>query len=412
MKHRMTKACTLTAGAMIFGLGMSGAVAYPDDKAKEQGGDLSAILEKLPPDIREKLIVEIDRLRVEAERLKAESLERAERLKVDAAKKIEEMKRDAQERLEQIEVQLRSKAESAEAMAREQILKARAQAELAKAQAQEAAAKARAQAEKHHAEHQGDHHADHHAEGDHHAKKSVTEERRVIVREVPGGEGKNGEVQEMRVEVVKEDGQEKPVVRIFKDGKEIKADQLPGGLVIEDDLPKVDVLREAANLDKLPPEKRAEIEKAREELKMAQEKLRIAVEKLAKLQGGRQGNVMIFRGQAGGPIEVRPFMGDRLPGVPLPPGAVGRADRLPRPPLPPMMPQPPASPELENRISKAEKALDDILLELKKLQENKKDDDEDDDDDEKEEKAEKKPAREKNERRRDSGEKAGEQRKI
>lgn len=410
MKHRMAQTSALAAGAMIFGLGVSGAMAFPDDKAKEQGGDLSAILEKLPPDIREKLLVEIERLREEAEKLKAESLERAERLKSDAARKIEEMKRDAQERLEQVEVQLRSKADSAEAAAREQILKARAQAEQARAQAQEAAAKARAQAEKLHAEHAGDHHA----AGDHVDKKSMTEERTVIVRGVPGGDGKNAEVQEMRVEVVKEDGKEKPVVRIFKNGKEVKADQMPG--FVFEEMPKVDVLREAANLEKLPPEKRAEIEKARDELKMAQEKLRIAAEKLAKIQGGKQGNVMIFRGQPGEPIEVRPFMGDRVPGVPLPPGAVGRADRLPRPPLPPMAPQPPASPELEKRISKAEKALDDILLELKKLQETRKDgeedDDDDDDDDEKEVKGEKKPSREKNERRRDSGQKPREERKI
>ncbi|MBI1321980.1 hypothetical protein GC170_02165 [bacterium] len=409
MKQRMAHTRALAAGAMIFGLGVSGAMAFPDDKAKEQGGDLSAILEKLPPEVREKLLAEIERLRDEAEKLKVDSLERAERLKSDAAKKIEEMKRDAQERLEQVEVQLRSKAESAEAIAKEQILKARAQAELARSQAQEAAAKARAEAEKLHADHAGKHHA----EGDHVAKKSVTEERTVIVRGVPSGDGKNGEVQEMRVEIVKEDGQDKPVVRIFKDGKEVKADQLPGGLVIEEEMPKVDVLREAANLEKLPPEKRAELEKAREELKTAQEKLRIAAEKLAKLQGGKQGNVMIFRGQPGVPVEIRPFMGDRVPGVPLPPGAVGRADRLPRPPLPPMVPQPPASPELEKRISKAEQALDDILLELKKLQDNKKDgEDDDDDEEEKEEKGEKKPGREKNDRRRDSGDKAREERKI
>ncbi len=398
MKHRMTHTRALAAGTMIFGLGMSGAMAFPDDKAKEQGGDLSAILEKLPPEIREKLLVEIERLRVEAEKLK-----------VEASKKIEEMKRDAQERLEQVEVQLRSRADSADAVAKEQLLKARAQVELAKSQAQEAAAKARAQAEKLHAEHAGDHHADH-ADGDHVSRKSVTEERRVIVRGVPGGDGKNAQTQEMRVEVVKEDGQEKPVVRIFKDGKEIKGDQLPGGIVIED-MPKVDALREAANLEKMPPEKRAEFEKARDELKQAQEKLRLAAEKLAKIQGGKQGNVMIFRGQAGEPIEIRPFMGDRVPGVPLPPGAVGRADRLPRPPLPPMPPQPPASPELEKRISKAEKALDDILLELKKLQDNKAGDD-DDDDDEKEVKGKEKPSRDKNEKRRDSGEKPREERKI
>jgi hypothetical protein len=46
------------------------------------------------------------------------------------------------------------------------------------------------------------------------------------------------------------------------------------------------------------------------------------------------------------------------------------------------MPRPPAAgpgnPELEKRVSKAEKALDDILDELKKL----RDDDDDDDEDE------------------------------
>jgi hypothetical protein len=47
------------------------------------------------------------------------------------------------------------------------------------------------------------------------------------------------------------------------------------------------------------------------------------------------------------------------------------------------MPRPPAAgpgnPELEKRVSKAEKALDDILDELKKLRD---DDDDDDDEDE------------------------------
>lgn len=379
MFQRMAKTRALTAGAMIFGVGLSGAMAFPDDKPKEQGSDLASILEKLPPDVRERLIAEIDRVRAEAEKLKAEAIERGEQLKVEATKRLEEMKRDAQERMERVEVELRRKAESAEAGARQQIEKARAQAEVARKQALEAAEKARAEAAKQHDQH--------HGEGHNVEKKSVTEERQVIVRGVPSGDGKKGEIKEMRVEVTRQDGQEKPVVRIFKDGKEVKSDELPAGFVFEE-MPKIDALREG-NLEKLPPEKRAEIEKARIELKEAQEKLRVAAEKLAKMQGGKSGNVMVFRGEGMGPINVRPFMGDRVPGVPLPPGAVGRGDRLPKPPIMPVPPQPPAAPELEKRMSKAEKALDDILLELKKIQENLEEEDDDDDDDDKED--EKKP---------------------
>lgn len=374
MMHRMAKTRALAAGTMIFGIGLSGAVAFPDDKPKEQGADLASILEKLPPEVRERLIAEIDRVRAEAEKLKVEALERGEQLKAEATKRIEEMKRDAQERMERVEVELRRKAETAETSAREQIEKARAQAEVARQRAMQAADKARAEAAKEHGRH--------HGEGEHVEKKGVTEERRVIVSGVPIVDGKKADVKEMRVEVTRQDGQEKPVVRIFKDGKEVKADELPEGFVFEG-LPKMDVLREV-NLEKLEPEKRAEIEKARGEMKEAQERLRIAAEKLAKIQGSKPGNVMVFRADGKGPINLRPFMGDRVPGVPLPPGAIGRGDRLPKPPIMPVPPQPPAAPELEKRMSKAEKALDEILLELKKIQENLEEEDDDDDDDEKE----------------------------
>lgn len=378
MIQRMAKTRALTAGAMIFGVGLSGAMAFPDDKPKEQASDLASILEKLPPDVRERLIAEIDRVRAEAEKLKVEAIERGEKLKIEATKRLEEMKRDAQERMERVEVELRRKAETAESNAREQIEKARAQAEVARQRALMAAEKGRAEAAKEHDKH--------HGEGDRVEKKSVTEERSVIVSGVPLGDGKKSEIKEMRVEVTRKDGQEKPVVRIFKDGKEVKSDELPEGFVFEG-LPKLDVLQEV-NLEKLEPEKRAEIERARGELKSAQERLRVAAEKLAKIQGGTRGNIMVFRADGKEAMNLRSFMGDRLPGVPLPPGAMGRGDRLPKPPIMPVPPQPPAAPELEKRMSKAEKALDEILLELKKIQENLEEEEEDDDDDDEDEEKE------------------------
>lgn len=352
MRNPKAKTLGLAAVIMTLGIAMPAVMAFPDDKPKQEGGDLAAILEKLPPDVRDRLIKEIDRVRVEAERLKAEAMERGEQLRIEAAKRIEDVKRDAQERLERVEVELRRKAESAERTAREQLDKARDQAEAARVKAREADESARREAR---------------PEG--RDRRSGAE-----------GDRDRAESRQMRVEVRSENGEENAVVRIFQDGKEIKPDG--NSAMVFEAMPKVGLMP-GVDLEKLPPEKRAEFEKARDELKLAQEKLRIAMEKMAKLQGGKQENVMIYRFEGKEPVMIRPPMGDRLPGLPLPPGPAGRADRLPRQSIMPNPPiQPPAPPELERRISKAEKALDDILIELKKLQKNREEEDDDDDEEE------------------------------
>jgi hypothetical protein len=341
MREQTKTKRVLMSGAMVLGLSAATASAFPDEKEqdRDRSSDLGAVLEKLPPEVREKLIVEIERLKIEAERLKKEAMAKGEEIKRDAMKVVEEVKRDAQVRMERAEAEVRRQMESVERTRRE-------------------SAEARHHAE--HAHEEGDHAA--HAEAKDKDKKARTTERRVHVD-------------------VRKEGEGKAVMRVFEDGKEVTVKEIPADMFIEGSQ-KIALLREM-DLSKLPPEKRAAIEKARAELKEAEARMRAAAETLAKAEGRERSEVMIFRGQNMPSMDLRSFTGDRVPGVPLPPGA-GRADRMPRPPVPPIPPQPPATPELEKRVSKAEKALDEILSELQKLRElGEKDDDDDDDDDEK-----------------------------
>ena len=191
----------------------------------------------------------------------------------------------------------------------------------------------------------------------------------------------------MRVEVRKE-GDGEPQVQIFENGKPVQGFGLQSQPGVKFDVQMHPNHPHEMDLSKLPPEKREVIEKARKEFKDAEAKLKAAAEKLAKAEGRDHSNVVILRadgpgaaGMAHGQVFVIPADGQppihmrepglRLPNIPLPPG-VGLSDRMPRPPGAGR-----GNPDLEKRVSKAEKALDDILEELKKLR-----DDDDDDDDE------------------------------
>lgn len=322
------------SGLLLAALTASPALAWPDeaekpsdkpsDKSAEKK-DLGAILEKLPPEIRERVKAELERVREETNQIRREAAERGERLLDEATAKANELRRSAEKELDQL---IRQQAEAQE--------------------------KARA------------------------GKPELPP-----VPSKPKEAGK--ERHEVRVEVRKE-GDAKPEVHVFRDGQPVSP--LIFGIGASE-FPANGMLYGYVDLSKFPPEKRAEIEKARAEFKRAVGHLREAEANLAKAEGRELGQVMIFRrdgrGMPGGvvppglpPIGVIP--GDRLPNIPLPPGAMG--DRLP---LAPIQRQGPG-PELENRVSKAEKALDDILGELKKLREKSEDDDDDDDDDDKKEK--------------------------
>lgn len=312
------------SGLLLAALTASPALAWPDeaekpsdkpsDKSAEKK-DLGAILEKLPPEIRERVKAELERVREETNQIRREAAERGERLLDEATAKANELRRSAEKELDQL---IRQQAEAQE--------------------------KARA------------------------GKPELPP-----VPSKPKEAGK--ERHEVRVEVRKE-GDAKPEVHVFRDGQPVSP--LIYGIGASE-FPANGMLYGYVDLSKFPPEKRAEIEKARAEFKRAEAHLREAAANLAKAEGRVRSRTTTD--SAGGlglgyppipPMGVIP--GDRLPNIQLPPGAMG--DRLP---LPPIQRQGPG-PELENRVSKAEKALDDILGELKKLREKSEDDDDDDDD--------------------------------
>ena len=320
---------TAMAGLVMAGMTSGVAFGYPDVKEKPKG-DLGAVLEKVPPEVREKLKAEFEKIRAEAEKVRAEAMEaqkqaraRIENLEREAKTQVERVQRDAKEQVERVHNEVRRQME---AMQR-----------------------------------------------DRNAARVVEGQKLAEVKE---GDGRPRQEirREMRVEVRKE-GDGEPKVQIFENGKPVDPAtvDIRGRSNLLPLLPEVD-------LSKLPPEKRQAIEKARKEFKEAEVRFREASEKLAKTEGGNQPKVMVFTDVTSGTavlqgqphIEVRAIpLGDRLPGMPLPPGAVVRGDRLPAAPVPP------ANPELERRVSKAEKALDDILNELKKLREEEEDEDED-----------------------------------
>lgn len=326
------QARTALAGLVMAGMTSGVAFGYPDEREKPKN-DLGAVLENVPPEIRQKLKAEIEKVRAEAEKVRNEAME---------------AQKAARTRMEQMEREIRGQAERVQRDAKQQIERiqndVRRQME---ARERERYADREAQAKK--------------AHGD------VEPQRNEVRRE-------------MRVEVRK-DGDGEPKVQIFENGKPVDPNTVDvrgrmNGLAF---VPEMD-------LSKLPPEKREAIEKARKEFKEAQVRMKEAAEKLAKTEGREQRNVIIMtdvtaHGDVGHilpqiqvqgvPIQPGAMMrGDRLPGMPIPPGVVVQGDRLPRPPLPPI------NPELEKRVSKAEKALDDILNELKKLREEEEDEDE------------------------------------
>lgn len=304
---------TALASLVLTGLTTGSVFAYQGDSGKPSDrNDLGAILDKLPPETRDRIRQEIERIREDANRMKREALEQSERIQAEAGEKARALRREAEAQLERMRRQK-----------------------------------------------------------DQPKDESRPDEPKVSVS------------REVRVEVRK-DGDSKPQIQIFKDGKPVSAGEFQ--VDIKDNLAGHDA--QHLDLSKLPPEKREVIEKARAELKEAEARLRKAAENLAKAEGREKGSVMIFRadgpgavimgkpGAEGMPeIQLRGIPGDRLPRMPLPPGAM--RDRLPRPPVPPAGAP---GPELEKRVSKAEKALDEILNELKKLREESDDDDDDDDD--------------------------------
>lgn len=355
---------TTLAGLMMAGMASGVALGYPEggDKAKN---DLAAALEKVPPEVREKVKAEFDKIRAEAEKMRDQAMEAQKQ----ARQHLEQFEKDAKIQAERIQRSAKAEVERVQRDAMAQI--ERVQNEVRRAM------EAR--------EHQAN------------APRVVEGQK---LAEIPNGEGRpRQEVRrEMRVEVRKE-GDGEPKVMVFENGKPLPPDAAQGRVNLQFKAPEID-------LSKLPPEKREAIEKARKEFKEAEARFDEANKKLAKAEGrepraivigeghfiGKPVTVINVPGQEGmGRVEVRGFaVGDRLPGMPLPPGAIVRGDRLPRPPVPPAAP---ANPELEKRVSKAEKALDDILNELKKLREEEDDDDDDDDN--------------KKENRRDKGRKGG-----
>jgi gas vesicle protein len=321
------------AGLMLVSMTTGAAFGYPEDKDKPKS-DLTSVLEKVPPEVREKIKAEMDKIRAEAEKVRNQAMEiqkdariKGERIQRDAMQRAEEIQRDAKVQIERVQNEVRRAMEARDKQA-------------------------------------------HHNHG-------------------PDGGQRNEVRREMRVEVRKE-GDGEPQVQIFENGKPVQGNVVQGQPGMKLDVQMHPNHPPEMDLSKLPPEKREVIEKARKEFKDAEGKLKAAAEKLAKAEGRDHSNVVILRadgpGSAGmmahGQVFVIPADGQppidmrgpglRLPNIPLPPG-VGLSDRMPRPPA-----AGPGNPELEKRVSKAEKALDDILDELKKL----RDDDDDDDEDE------------------------------
>lgn len=313
---------TALASLVLTGLTTGSVLGYQRDSGKPSDrNDLGAILEKLPPETRDRIRQEFERIREDANRMRREALEQGKRIQAEASEKARELQREAEVQLERMRRQT-----------------------------------------------------------DQPKVESRPDEPQVSVS------------REVRVEVRK-DGDNKPQIQIFKDGKPVSAGEFQ--FEVKADHAGHDA--QHLDLSKLPPEKREVIEKARAELKEAEARLRKAAENLAKAEGREKGNVMIFRADGPGAlimgkpgaeglpeIQLRGIPGDRLPRMPLPPGAM--RDRLPRPPVPPADAP---GPELEKRVSKAEKALDEILNELKKLRDESDDDDDEEEDHHEKEKAKK-----------------------
>ena len=347
-QNSLKMARALALGFVLSGLSVSSLYAWPDEKPRENqaAADLERILDKLPPEARERIKTEIRKAREQAERAQAELGNEARRV--------------------------REEAERAGDEAREAVNRARAEAERQINRVrEEMAQKEREVANR---------------------REQANSRAEAARRENAGprdGERRVEERREVRVEVLK-DGDKEPQVKITENGRPVDPDKAKSMIATI-------VPGQPLDLSKLPPEKREVIERARRDLKEAQERLKIAAEKLAKAEGREPGQagVMMFRVDGpggmkmmeGSPnIQLRMVPGDRLPNMPLPPGLGAMGGRLPGQPIVPVpgMAIPGPGPEIERRLSKTEKALDDILAELKKLQ-SKPDDD---DDDEKEEKKE------------------------
>lgn len=288
-------------------------------KAPERS-DIGALLEKVPPELRERMTQELDRVRAEAERIRRESMEKGERIQAEAAERARQIRRDAEAQLERVRDEINRTREAAEAR----------------------------------------------RERENHGEKVESPRNPTTFS------------REVRVEVRKENGG-KPEVKVFENGKPLPSDAPITVHVV----PEGEKSGIGPDLSGLPAEKRALIEKARDEFKKAQENLKKAAENLAKAEGREKANIMIFKADGPGAvfmakpdaeglpqIQLRGIPADRLPHLPLPPGA--RGDRMPLPPIPPR-----GGVELEKRVSKAEKALDDILLELKKIRQEADEDDDD-----------------------------------
>ena len=363
-------------GLMLTSLSGSSVWAFPDEKPRgdrpageaRAADELERILSKLPPEARERITAEIRRAREQAEKARAEIGNEARRLKEQAEIEARRMK----EQIERARAEVMEKAERAAAQAKEEAMRARAEAEKqVNRMREEASQRERAAA----------------------SRREEAAKREEASRR--DGERRVEEHREVRVEVRK-DGDKEPQVTIIENGRQVDpakaremiAKVVPGGPV---------------DLSKLPPEKREVIERARRDMKEAEERLKVAAEKLAKAEGRENGGagVMMFRVEGPGGlkmegqpnIQLRMVPGDRIPNIPLPPGVGAMGGRLPAQPIMPMpgMAMPPGNgPELERRVSKAEKALDEILAELKKLQSKEKEDEDDDDDDDDDDKKEKK----------------------
>ena len=348
MRDWKRMAGTVMAGLMLAGIATGPIFGYPDDKPKDKPKtDVSSVLEKLPPDVREKIKAEMDRIRSESEKLRAQVIDiqqdarlHAERVQKETMARVEEIQQGAKRNEERMQNEMRRQLESREREQNQDRAREREKNQDRERQAQRSPARPDAEA------------------------------RQEVRREV-------------RVEVRKE-GDSEPKVQIFENGKPVAPDQMRGrvgmNLNFQAKPPELD-------LSKLPPEKRQVIEKARKEFKEAEVKFRESAERLAKAEGRDQpGGFPVMPGMANGQIFVMPnagpngqpnmqlraFPGGRLPGMPLPPGA-GRGDRLPR--------QPMVAPELEKRVSKAEKALDDILNELKRIREDEESEEEESEED-------------------------------
>ena len=88
---------TALASLVLTGLMAGPVFAYQGDSGKPSDrNDLGAILEKLPPETRDRIRQEFERIREDANRMRREALEQGERVKAEAGDKARQLRREAE----------------------------------------------------------------------------------------------------------------------------------------------------------------------------------------------------------------------------------------------------------------------------------------------------------------------------